>query len=49
MKDSLTGKAITYLSNHMDKLMIYYSNRALIISNIPAENAICPFVINGKA
>jgi transposase len=48
-KDGLTGKAMTYLSNQWDKLMIYCSNGELSISNILAENAIRPFVIGRKA
>lgn len=48
-KDSLTGKAMTYLSNQWDKLMIYCSNGELNISNILAENAIRPFVMGRKA
>jgi transposase len=48
-KDRLTGKAMTYLSNQWDKLMIYCSNGELSISNILAENAIRPFVIGRKA
>ena len=48
-KDGLTGKAMTYLSNQWDKLMVYCSNGELSISNILAENAIRPFVIGRKA
>lgn len=48
-KDGLTGKAMTYLSNQWDKLMIYCSNGELNISNILAENAIRPFVMGRKA
>jgi len=48
-KDGLTGKAMTYLSNQWDKLMVYCSNGELNISNILAENAIRPFVIGRKA
>ena len=48
-KDSLTGKAMTYLSNQWDKLNVYCSNGELNISNILAENAIRPFVIGRKA
>lgn len=48
-KDSLTGKAMTYLSNQWDKLMVYCSNGELRISNILAENAIRPFVMGRKA
>jgi transposase len=48
-KDGLTGKAMTYLSNQWDKLMVYCSNGEWSISNILAENAIRPFVIGRKA
>ena len=48
-KDGLTGKAMTYLSNQWDKLMIYCTNGDLSISNVLAENAIRPFVIGRKA
>ena len=48
-KDSLTGKAMTYLSNQWQKLTVYCSNGELNISNILAENAIRPFVIGRKA
>ena len=48
-KDSLTGKAMTYLGNQWDKLNVYCSNGELNISNILAENAIRPFVIGRKA
>lgn len=47
--DSLTGKAMTYLSNQWEKLNVYCSNGELNISNILAENAIRPFVIGRKA
>ena len=48
-KDSLTGKAMTYLSNQWAKLNVYCTNGELSISNIMAENAIRPFVIGRKA
>ena len=48
-KDSLTGKAMTYLGNQWDKLMVYCSNGELNISNILAEKAIRPFVMGRKA
>ena len=48
-KDSLTGKAMTYLSNQWGKLNVYCTNGELNISNILAENAIRPFVIGRKA
>jgi len=48
-KDSLTGKAMTYLSNQWKKLTVYCSSGELNISNILAENAIRPFVIGRKA
>jgi len=49
LKDGLTGKAMTYLSNQWEKLTVYCSNGELNISNILAENAIRPFVIGRKA
>jgi transposase len=48
-KDSLTGRAMTYLSNQWGKLNVYCLNGELNISNILAENAIRPFVIGRKA
>lgn len=48
-KDSLTGKAMTYLNNQWNKLIVYCTNGELNISNILAENAIRPFVIGRKA
>lgn len=48
-KDSLTGKAMTYLNNQWEKLTVYCTNGELNISNILAENAIRPFVIGRKA
>ncbi|NOQ77290.1 MAG: IS66 family transposase [Methylococcaceae bacterium] len=48
-KDSLTGKAMTYLSNQWKKLNVYCSSGELNISNILAENAIRPFVVGRKA
>jgi len=48
-KDSLTGKAMTYLSNQWEKLNVYCTHGELNISNILAENAIRPFVIGRKA
>jgi len=49
LKDGLTGKAMTYLSNQWEKLTVYCTNGELNISNILAENAIRPFVIGRKA
>ena len=48
-KDSLTGKAMTYLSNQWIRLNVYCTNGELNMSNILAENAIRPFVIGRKA
>ncbi len=48
-KDSLTGTAMTYLSNQWERLNVYCKNGELNISNILAENAIRPFVIGRKA
>lgn len=48
-KDSLTGKAMTYLRHQWEKLTVYCRHGDLNISNILAENAIRPFVIGRKA
>lgn len=48
-KDSLTGKAMTYLHNQWDKLVVYCTDGRLSISNILAENAIRPFAVGRKA
>ena len=48
-KDSLTGKAMTYLHNQWEKLTVYVTDGQLRISNILAENAIRPFAIGRKA
>ena len=48
-KDSLTGKAITYMRNQWPKLIRYCEDGRLPISNCVAENAIRPFVIGRKA
>lgn len=48
-KDSLTGKAMTYLHNQWDKLNVYSKDGQLRISNTLAENAIRPFAIGRKA
>ena len=48
-KDSLTGKAMTYLHNQWEKLIVYCTDGQLSISNIMAENAIRPFAIGRKA
>jgi transposase len=48
-KDSLTGKAMTYLYNQWPKLIRYCEDGRLPISNCLAENAIRPFVIGRKA
>ena len=47
--DSLTGKALTYVNNQWDKLVVYCEDGRLNISNVLAENAIRPFVIGRKA
>ena len=47
-KDSLTGKAMTYLDNQWPKLIRYCEDGRLPISNVLAENAIRPFVIGPK-
>jgi len=48
-KDSLTGKAMTYLHNQWGKLTVYCTNGQLRISNILAENAIRPFAVGRRA
>nr|WP_300371363.1 transposase [Methyloprofundus sp.] len=45
----MTGKEMTYLSNHWKKLNVYCTHGKFNISNILAENAIRPFVIGRKA
>lgn len=47
-KDSLTGKAFTYLCNQWPTLTGYCEDGRLHISNILAENAIRPFAIGRK-
>ena len=47
-KDSLTGKALTYVNNQWDKLVVYCEDGRLNISNVLAENAIRPFVVGRK-
>jgi len=49
VKDSLTWKAMKYLANQWDKLVVYCSDGHLRISNILAENAIRPFAVGRKA
>jgi transposase len=48
-KESLTGKAMTYLHNQWEKLTVYCGDGRLRISNILAENAIRPFAVGRKA
>jgi transposase len=48
-KDSLTGKAMTYLHNQWEKLIVYCTDGQLSISNIMAENAIRPFAVGRRA
>ena len=47
-KDSLAGKAFTYLSNQWPRLISYCQEGRLQISNILAENAIRPFALGRK-
>lgn len=47
-KDSLTGKAFTYLDNQWERLIRYCDDGSIPISNIAVENAIRPFVIGRK-
>ena len=49
VKDSATGKALTYLNNQWDKLQVYCTDGRLSISNILAENAIRPFAVGRRA
>ncbi len=42
------GKALNYLNNEWDKLIIYLEDGRLMIDNNGAENAIRPFVIGRK-
>ncbi len=46
---SQTGKALNYLSNEWDRLVIFLEDGAIPISNEKAENAIRPFVVGRKA
>lgn len=48
-KDGLTGKAMTYLHNQWEKLVVYSSDGQLRLSNILAENAIRPFAVGRRA
>jgi glutathione S-transferase len=48
-KHSLTGKAMTYLHNQWEKLIVYCTDGQLSISNIKVENAIRPFAVGRKA
>ena len=48
-KDSLTGKAMTYLHNQWEKLIVYCTDGRLRMSNILAENAIRPFAVGRRA
>jgi len=45
---SIIGKALNYLNNEWDKLIIYLDDGRLNIDNNLAENAIRPFVIGRK-
>ena len=49
LKDSLTGKAITYTLNQWDELTGYCDHGHVHISNVLAENAIRPFAVGRKA
>jgi len=48
-KDALISKALVYMNNQWQKLIVYCEDGNLPISNIIAENAIRPFVIGRKA
>jgi len=45
---STTGKALNYLHNEWEKLIVYLEDGRLKIDNNGAENAIRPFVIGRK-
>jgi len=45
---SMTGKAMAYLDNEWDKLIVYLQDGRLEIDNNKTENAIRPFVIGRK-
>ena len=49
VKDSLTYKAMKYLTNQWNKLVVYCTDGQLRLSNIMAENAIRPFAVGRKA
>ncbi len=44
----MLGKALNYLHNEWDKLIIYLEDGRLMIDNNGAENSIRPFVIGRK-
>ena len=48
-KEGLTGKAMTYLHNQWEKLVVYCMDSRLRLSNILAENAIRPFATGRRA
>ncbi len=48
-KGGLTGKAMTYLHNQWEKLIVYSTDGQLRLSNILAENAIRPFAVGRRA
>lgn len=48
-KGGLTGKAMTYLHNQWEKLMVYSTDGQLRLSNILAENAVRPFAVGRRA
>ncbi len=47
-KDSLTGKAFTYLTNQWPRLIVYCQDGRLQMSNILTEQAVRPFAIGRK-
>ena len=49
LKDSLTYKAMKYLANQWDKLVVYCTDGEFRLSNIMTENAIRPFAVGRKA
>jgi transposase len=48
-KGGVTGKAMTYLHNQWEKLIVYTTDGQLRLSNILAENAIRPFAVGRRA
>lgn len=47
-KASMLGKAITYMSNQWDRLVLFLKDGRILLDNNLAENAIRPFVVGRK-